>query len=367
VSTRDRKLLEELRKQGRGLENHLKKASKFLINCQIAAPYVTKGTLLGCVCPWEIGESADEGAFPIVEDFHDTLEAVWVWSLYTKVSGNMSFRSNVDRAWEYVIDNWGRFIGNEERTGKSLYDCSYVLFSGTLFASVFDEKKYWVQFLLAGNRLAEYLSTVESTDGREYSDPFWMAHCLGLAATKLRQKRWGTIAQTFVKHKAMDAAVPFTRVEEEPAHVGPGGHDFFSKNANVALALISCFGEESKKILLTKFLPCVSASFVVRHADENAWNAHLAAALGKSYVLTRRDEFLRYYLLIMNELAKRDHRASAALPRSPSFGRRESWVTFFYAHAYASATKSLTDWTCGTEHYKGVSNGGSQESTWSQR
>ena len=344
MSARDKRLLWELRKQGRGLKNHFKKASKFLIKCQIAAPYVTKGTLLGCVCPWEIGESADEGAFPIVEDFHDTLEAVWVWSLYTKVSGNMSFRSNIDRALEYVTSNWNRFIGNEERTGKSLYDCSYVLFSGTLFASVFDEKKYRVQFLLAGNRLAEYLSTLESTDGREYSDPFWMAHCLGLAATKLRQKR---------ARKAMDAAVPFSRVEEEPAHVGPGGHDFFSKNANVALALISCFGEESKKILLTKFLPRVPASFVVRHADENAWNAHLASALGKSYVLTRRDEFLRYYLLIMNELAKRDNRSSAALPRSPSFGRRESWVTFFYAHAYASAIKSLTDWTWSTEHCKG--------------
>ena len=345
MRTKDTRLFEELRKHRRGLKNHLKKASKFLIKCQIAAPYVTKGTLHGCVCPWEIGESADEGAFPIVEDFHDTLEAVWVWSLHTKVSGNMTFRPNVDRAWKYVISNWDRFIDKEERAGKSLYDCSYVLFSGTLFASVFDEKKYRAQFLLAGNRLAEYLSTLESTEGREYNDPFWMAHCLGLASTKLRQKRWRTIAQTFVKHKAIDADVPFTRMEEEPAHVGPGGHDFFSKNANVALALISCFGEESKKILFTKFLPSIPASFVVRHADENAWNAHLAAALGKSYVLTRRKEFLRSYLLIMNELANRDHGASAALPRSPSFGRRESWVTFFYAHAYASAAKSLTEWT----------------------
>ena len=343
----DTGLLKELREHRRGLKNHLEKASEFLIKCQITAPYVTRGTLRGCVCPWEIGESADEGVFPIVEDFHDTLEAVWVWSLHAKVTGNMSFKSSADRACEYVIGNWDRFIDKGGRAGKSLYDCSHVLLSGTLFASVFDGTKHWAQLVEAGNRLAKYLRTLESTEGREYNDPFWMVHCLGLAAAKLRQKQWRTIAQTFAKDKVMDADNPFTRVEEEPAHVGPGGHDFFSKNANVALALISCSEEvkEIREILTTKFLPCIPANFVKRHADENAWNAHLAAALGRSYLLTRRGEFLRCYLKIMNELAKRDHSASAALPRSPSFGRRESWVTFFYTHAYASATKSLTDWT----------------------
>lgn len=345
MRTGNGRLLEELQRHRRGLEAHLKKASEFLSKCQIIAPYVEKGTLHGCVCPWEIGESADEGAFPILEDFHDTLEAIWVWLLYTKASGDMSFRPNVDWAWKYTISNWNRFIGKENRKDKSLYDCSHVLFSGTLFTSVFDNSKYKSQFLQAGNRLAEFLSRLQSTDGREYYDPFWMAYCLELAARKSKQKRWRGVAEAFVKNTVVDTKNPFTRVEEEPAHVGPGGHDFFSKNANMALALISCFGQEesTEEVLLTRFLPCIPANFVARHTDENAWNAHLATALGKSYMSTGKEEFLRCFFVIMNELARRDHGTSAALARCPSFGRKESWVTFFYAHAYTSVTKSLTD------------------------
>jgi hypothetical protein len=344
VRTGNERLLEQLEKHRRGLKGHLQKASEFLIKCQIVAPYVERGTLHGCVCPWEIMESADEGAFPILEDFHDTLEAIWVWSLYTKVSGDMSFRPSVDWAWKYIIKNWNRFIGKENMKDKGLYDCSYVLFSGTLLASVFDGKCQ-SQFLPAGNRLAEHLSRLNSTDGREYYDPYWMAYSLELAARKLKQTQWRLAAEAFVKNTMINRKDSFTRLEEEPDHAGPGGHDFFSKNANMALALISCLDHErtTEKILLTKFLPCVPANFVDRKADENAWNAHLATALGKSYLLTGKKEFLRRYFAIMNELARRDDRASAALPRSPSFDRRESWVTFFYAHAYASVMENLID------------------------
>ena len=56
------------------LENHFKKASDFLVKCQIAEPYVCEGTLKGSVCPWEIGV-ADTHGLTILEDFHDTLEA----------------------------------------------------------------------------------------------------------------------------------------------------------------------------------------------------------------------------------------------------------------------------------------------------
>ena len=93
---------------------------------------------------------------------------------------------------------------------------------------------------------------------------------------------------------------------------------------------------DAKDLLESKFLPCLPKKFVHRHADENAWNAHLATAIGKSYILTGNEEFLRRYFAIMNELGLRDKSKSAALLRSPAFGRRESWVTFFYAHAYSS-------------------------------
>lgn len=329
-------LLSRFKEHKRSLESHFKKASEFLVKCQIIEPYVEKGTLHGCVCPWEIGESADEGAFPILEDFHDTLEAIWVWTFYTRVSSKQTFRPNIDWAWEYITKNWKRFI-SEAKEGKSLYDCSYILFSGTLYQKVFHNGKYKVFLEKAGNNVERHLSKVKSTADREYSDPYWMAYCLGRAAKDLNKRRWFRAAADFVKRTVVDVKKPFSIVEKEPKHKGPGGHDFFSKNANKALALMACISqEEAKDLLENKFLPCLPKSFVHRHADENAWNAHLATAIGKSYIFTGNEQFMRRYFMIIDELNLRDEQKSAALPRSPTFGRRESWVTFFYAHAYSS-------------------------------
>lgn len=330
--------LERLNQHRKGLQTHFRKASDFLVKCQIIEPYVEKGTLHGCVCPWEIGESAEQGAFPILEDFHDTLEAIWVWSYHTKVSGKQTFKPNVDWAWEYIVNNWKRFIGEGEKESKSLYDCSYVLFTGDLYSKVFKDDRYKRLITQAGNRLETHLISLKSTEGREYFDPFWMAYCLGLAAKSLERERWFRTVETFVKNTIVNINNPFSKVEKEPSHKGPGGHDFFSKNANKALALMSCLGQESvaKEIIVKKFLPSLPKKFVSRKADENAWNAHLAASIGKSYVFKGNKEFLYRYFAIIDELRMRDVQGSAALPRSPSFPRRESWVTFFCAHAYAS-------------------------------
>jgi hypothetical protein len=334
-------LLERLSTHKQNLEAYFEKASKFLVECQILEPYVEKGTLRGCVCPWEIGESADEGAFPILEDFHDTLEAIWVWSYYTKVSRKQTFKSNIEWAWRYVTENWKRFI-KEEKTNGSLYDCSFVLFSGIFYEKVFNDNKYEKLIMHAGAHLEKFLRKLKSTKGREYHDPFWMTYCLGLAAKQLKQEKWFRTAKTFVKNKIVFAKKSFSNVESEPRHKGPGNHDFFCKNANKALALIICLDQEevTKEILLKEFLPCLPKNFVSRHVDENAWNAHLATAIGKSYVLTGNMEFLYRYFAIIDKLKVRDIQKSAALPRSPSFLRRESWVTFFYAHAYASVCNS---------------------------
>jgi len=331
-------ILEKLGNHKQDLEAHFRKASKFLVKCQIIEPYVEKGALYGCVCPWEIGESAEEGAFPILEDFHDTLEAIWVWSYYTQISRKQTFKPNINWAWEYIIKNWKRFVGEEKAENKSLYDCSHVLLSGTLYEKVFMDDKYAELIIKAGNRLEKYLSKLKSTKGKGIYDPFWMAYCLSLATKLLKQRGWLRTAKTFAEKTIVNIGKTFSKVEKEQPHKGPGNHDFLSKNANKALALISCLseGKKTKEIIAKKFLPCLPNKFVPQHADENAWNAHLATAIGKSYVFTRNEEFLHHYFEVMDELKKRDPQRSAALPRSPSFSRRESWVTFFYAHAYAS-------------------------------
>jgi hypothetical protein len=248
-------LLKRLDQHRQNLPIHFEKASQFLVKCQIVEPYIEEGTLHGCVCPWEIGESADEGAFPIVEDFHDTLEAIWVWSYYTKTSLKQTFKTNIDWAWEYIVKNWNRFIGKEQKADKSLYDCSHVLLSGTLYRKVFHDDKYEKLLIKAGNRLEKYLSRLKSTEAREYYDPFWLTYCLCLAAKSLKQEKWLKFAETFVEETIVNTENPFSKMEKEPCHKGPRDHDFFSKNANKALALISCLNQEktAKEIIIKNF------------------------------------------------------------------------------------------------------------------
>ncbi|MCK4434616.1 hypothetical protein KAU92_03920, partial [Candidatus Bathyarchaeota archaeon] len=157
MKIRNSELLEKLDRHKQSLEDQIRKASEFLVRCQIVEPYVERGMLHGCICPWEIGVSAEEGAFPILEDFHDTLEAIWVWSYYSKVSSEQTFKPNIDRAWKYIVKNWKRFI-EDETWDRSLYDCSSVLLSGTLHRKIFNDDKYEKMVMRAGNHLRKYLS-----------------------------------------------------------------------------------------------------------------------------------------------------------------------------------------------------------------
>jgi len=85
---------------------------------------------------------------------------------------------------------------------------------------------------------------------------------------------------------------------------------------------------------LQKFLPLAPRQFIKRRADENPWNANVATALGKGYLSTGEEEFLRGYFAIMDELNARAK--NSALSRSKKFPVKESWVTFFYAYAHAA-------------------------------
>lgn len=325
-----------LKRHMKDLESHFKRASDFLVKCQIIEPYVREGILRGSVCPWEVGLTATQG-LTILEDFHDTLEAIWVWSYYTDVSGDASYKPNIEMGWEYVTANFERFIPPHKRN-EGLYDCSQVILSGTLYEKVFADKSYRKWLEIAGNKIARYLSKIRSMRGREYSDPWWMTACLASAAQYLGHPEWLEVATNLVRHGIIEKETPFSNVEKEPRHMGPGGHDFFSHNANKVLALLSCFSSKliAKEIIVNKFLPLTPKQFVKRHVDENPWNANVAASLGKSYLLTGEEEFLNRYFAIMDELKKRDTQNSSALPRSKKFPVRESWVTFFYAYAYAS-------------------------------
>lgn len=323
-----------LKRHEEGLEKHFKNASDFLVKCQIIEPYIEKGTLRGCVCPWEIGTFDREG-FTILEDFHDTLEAIWVWSYYTKLSGKDTYKSNIEKGWEYIIANWERFIPSAQKD-EGLYDCSHVILSGALYEKVFADKCYHKLLDFAGDRLASRLLKIRSVRGKGYSDPWWMTACLAYVAQSLKHHKWLEVSTGFVKRNLIEKELPFTDVAKEPRYGGPGGHNFFSINANKVLALLSClpFKAVAKKMVLQKFLPLAPRQFIKRYEDENPWNANVATALGKCYLSTGEEEFLRGYFVIMDELNTRTQ--NSVLSRSEKFPVKESWVTFFYAYAYTS-------------------------------
>jgi hypothetical protein len=326
-----------------GLERHFKGASDFLVRCQIVEPFVQKGILRGCVCPWEIG-TADTSGFTILEDFHDTLEAIWVWCYYTEVSKKNTYRSNIEMAWNYVTANFDRHIP-PAMENEGLYDCSHVVLSGSLYERIFSDDSYRRYIETAGNRLTRYLLKIASST-KGYSDSWmkscftwWMAFCLASAAQSLGNNQWLEAARTFVNRTIIEKRKPLSIVDSEPrARGGPGDHECFSCNANKVLALLSCYSSErvAKEMIVHTFLPLAPKRFVKRCVDENAWNANVAMALGKSYSSNGESGFLERYFSIMDELKKRDVHNSSALPRSEGFPVRESWVTFFYAYAYAS-------------------------------
>lgn len=331
-----------LKSHEKDLNEHFRKASDFLVKCQISDPYVYSGTLRGSVCPWEIG-AADTWGLTILEDFHDTLEAIWVWCYYSGISRKHAYEPNIDMAWKYITTNFERFIPPDQED-EGLYDCSHVILCGSLYEKVFGDKSYHEWIEIAGNKLARYFLKIGALP-KDYSDwmtescvVWWLASRLGNVAQSLGNNEWLKAAKVFVKRTVIGEEEPFSSIEKEPRRMGHGDHDCFSCNTSKVLALLSCCpsNEVIEKMIANRFLSLIPKQFVKRKTDENAWNANVAMALGKSYLATRNDEFLHSYFAIMEELKRRDIEKTSALPRSEDFKARESWVTFFYAYAYAS-------------------------------
>ena len=302
------------------------KASRFLVKCQIVEPYVESGLLYGAVCPWEMASG-----WPVLEDFHDTLEAIWVWACYAKLSGDRSFDGRLSSAVRYAASNAPRFLVPENRS--LYYDCSHVLLATIALERARGDERLRQAASKSARLLAKYLASLREMRGREYGDPWWMAACLSWYARHRGDSGLLDFTRRLVSEHLLQAKERFDRLEDEPAHVGPGGHDFFSSNANRALALVASLGTDAGRILEKELLPLLPSRFVERHADENAWNAHAASAMAAAYRITKRSEFLRAFDAIARELERRD-RGEGSLPRSRGFPLGESWVAFFVCFAY---------------------------------
>jgi hypothetical protein len=77
----------------------------------------------------------------------------------------------------------------------------------------------------------------------------------------------------------------------------------------------------------------VPPAFVRRRQDENTWNACVAWALGRAYVISTDPVFLQAHSEIMDELERRDGDRDGAISRDRTLKGPETAATFYYALA----------------------------------
>ncbi len=313
------------------LLEHLYYASKFLTECQAVEPWIEKGLVYGSVAPWKLGLWMG-----LYEDFHDTLEAIWTWSIYTYISRDSIFYRNIEKALEYIEKNSHRYLVKENPGYQ--YDAAHILhtqcalkFIGTELSKEIVEK--------AIELLRTYLDNIDSLAKRAYFDPFWIIACLAQYAKTFNRFDLLEYTEKFLlKALSILGDEYFTSIALEPKETSLGSHDFFSSNANRLLALYQVFKdrniEELHRSILVKFKKVIPQGFVERHVDENAWNAHLATALAIAYRVTNDINFLRVYHDIMSKLYNRSKQY--AIKRDERFPMYESWATYFYVQAHTA-------------------------------
>ena len=311
------------------LIEHLRKAAQFLTKCQLDEPWINDGRLYGCVSPWELEKWL--GAY---EDFHDTLEAIWVWAIHRYLTGSREYDCNIRAAITYVTRNYDRFLNTVSPT--FMYDASHVLHTSYVLETLLGENSLQDIANQVIDKLLEHILSLSNLQGRAYDDPWWATACL-LRYCKYRKYSdvVDELRRLVVSQVEKQQENFFTDVQDEPTYIGPGGHDFFCHNANRVLALYEALSEYNDNLLkhmLEIFASKVPSGFVKRHVDENAWNAHLATGIALAFRVTKNDKLLRVYDNIMKELETRSQ--DFAISRSPNVPLKESWATYFYVQAH---------------------------------
>ena len=120
----------------------------------------------------------------------------------------------------------------------------------------------------------------------------------------------------------------------EPSASG-GLFDFSSTTATRVMAVIAAEGATPfvGAWLRERVGDSVPAGFSPRRLDENTWNACVAWALGKAYVVSTDPVFMQAYSDVMDELERRDSDRDGALGRDGTVKAAETATTFYYALA----------------------------------
>lgn len=294
----------------------------------LAARQVSSGAAQGNVPPWP---GSDE------LDFHGTAAALWVWARAQKLSGEDRFAMNIASAWSFVEGAWRRFIPSAlgpSASDEAAYDCAVVLRAATIDRSrASSELRAPVES--AARLLAVYLSDLDDLGGREFRDPGFLAWALADFAREGGDRGLLASARRFVDRAFGMKAPPAFSVEPAATE---GLFDFSSTTAMRIHAVLAAEGATPfvGAWLRERVGPLAPRGFVERPMDENAWNACVATALGRAYVVATDDAFFDGHQAIVAELDRRAE--GSALARHPGLPV-ETLATFYYALAIDALVK----------------------------
>jgi hypothetical protein len=303
----------------------------------LALRQATSGPHRGNVPPWPGCEDLD---------FHGTLSAMWIWARVQATtegagtSAQLPFAAHLGAGWRFVRSAWARFIPASLASGttdEAPYDCAMVLRAAVAdpAGARLSEAKGLCD--MAARLLGAYLADLDDLSGRAFADPGFLVASLADYARLEGDRGLLAAARGFVDRGFGMKALP--SFAGEPAATD-GLFDFSSTTAMRVMAVLA--GEGTTPFtgawLRERVAPSIPQQFVPRPSDENCWNACVATALGKAYIVATDPAFLRAHQTIMAKLDARVGTMSGMLGRQPGL-EDETMATFYYALALDAMVK----------------------------
>lgn len=287
-----------------------------------------RGPLRGCVARWQGDETAD---------FHGTLGAIWLWSRAQLVSGEARFGAHIGSAWGFVESNWDRFVPSslsDQTSEEAVFDCAMVL-RACLATHALTRSGDWRRHGdKAGRLLAAYLGDLDDKTSRAFSDPGFAVWQLADYARATAERGLLSAVARFVD-RTWSTKTPPDFAGEPQLH--DELFDFTSTSATSTIALMAAEGETPfiGSWLRERVAPTFPTTFLPRAQDENCWNACVAVAAGRAYVVSHDDRYFDCHNEIVAELSRRAQLTGGAPGRALGFGA-ETLPTFFYGLALDS-------------------------------
>jgi hypothetical protein len=269
-------------------------------------------------------------------DFHGTLAAVWIWARHQRLSGAERFAAARAAAWSFLGEAAKRFVPDaidSATDDEAAYDCAMVLLAAVAERGLerVDSRRAAIT-ARAARVLAMHLGALDDLSGREFRDPGFLAMALVEYARDVDDRGLLASGRKFVERVfGMKTPPPFA---SEPAAAG-GLFDFSSTTATRILAVMAAEGNTPfvGAWLRERIGATVPRVFQARRLDENSWNACVAWALGRAYLISTDPVFMEAYTEIVDEIERRDTDRDGALGRDRTVRAAEVTPTFYYALA----------------------------------